>query len=187
MRQQRYFCAFYSLGLILSDSSLAVLIFLMVISSITENSQSFHLKCLQIYTLNGRIFICSISGGLDILVSSNSRTAHIKLKCSTCILHNGCFLFLDKNGFSLCELPFERSLIILHALSCTVKADVNLFSGLNYGEMRTAFRWIEPEKFSLLHEDFSCLAVISNLLHQPEGLSSTPSCSSTLRVTPAQG
>ena len=56
---------------------------------------------------------------------------------------------LAKNSFSLCELPFRTSLIILHALRCAVKVDVNLFSGPNYGEMRTGFSLVEPENVSL--------------------------------------
>lgn len=49
-----------------------------------------------------------------------------------------------------------------------MKVDVNLFSHLNYDEMRTAFKLVEPENVSLLHENSLRLAVISNLLHQPE-------------------
>ena len=30
-----------------------------------------------------------------------------------------------------------------------MKVDMNLFSGLNYGEMRTGFRLVEPESVSL--------------------------------------
>ena len=51
-----------------------------------------------------------------------------------------------------------------------MKADVDLFSGLNYGGMRADFKLVESENVFLLREDFFYLVVISNLLHQPEVL-----------------
>lgn len=42
--------------------------------------------------------------------------AYTKLKCSSGTLQSGCFLFLYKNGFALCELHLRTSLIILYAL-----------------------------------------------------------------------
>ena len=59
------------------------------------------------------------------------------------------WLSSSSSSLSLCELPFRTSLIILHALRCAVKVDVNLFSDPKYGEMRTGFRLVEPENVSL--------------------------------------
>lgn len=45
---------------------------------------------------------------------------------------------------------------------------VDLFSELNLGEMRAAFKLVEFEGFSFLHEDSFSVAFIPNVLHQPE-------------------
>ena len=48
-----------------------------------------------------------------------------------------------------------------------MKADVDLFSGLNHGGMRSDFKFVESENVFLRHEDSFYLVVISNSQHQP--------------------
>lgn len=47
---------------------------------------------------------------------------------------------------------------------------VGLFSDLNFGEMRAAFKFVESEGVSFIHENSFGFAFIPNILHQPEVL-----------------
>lgn len=134
-RQQRYSCTFSFIPLVLWACLLLLsssLKWSVHITLIAENSQSLHLKCLQIHTS-----VAKFPSVAFLLHQISWFQVTIKLKYSTQILRRGSSFFLPphENGFSCCELVLGTSLITLHALGCAVKVDVDLFPGLNYVEM----------------------------------------------------